>query len=91
MFGPPGCGRDSYALLQQAAASYQEGQVECSLTKLAVHEGSTLERTEPDYRHCGPPEYAPSLSMGGDTLGLDVSSLSRASLEHPANQQQGEW
>jgi hypothetical protein len=50
------------ALAQQAAAFYQESQVERFLEELALREGRSFERAEPDYRHFGTPEFALHLS-----------------------------
>jgi hypothetical protein len=50
------------SLAQQAAAFYQESQVERFLEELEVREGQFFARAEPAYRHFGTPEYALQLS-----------------------------
>lgn len=50
------------ALRAQAAAFYEESQVERFLDELALREGRTFARAEPDDRHFGTPEYALHLS-----------------------------
>ncbi|HLV98711.1 MAG TPA: hypothetical protein VKT82_08550 [Ktedonobacterales bacterium] len=50
------------ALAQQAAAFYQESQIERFLEELQAREGWSFARAEPVYRHFGTPEYALQLS-----------------------------
>jgi hypothetical protein len=51
-------------LAAQAAAYYQECQMEAVLQELAEREHITWERTEPTNRHFGTPEYALHLAWG---------------------------
>ena len=52
------------ALAAQTAAFYKDGQAELFLEELTVQEGLHFERSAPDCRHFGTPEYALHLSWG---------------------------